>query len=228
MRQSIRSIVVTGLLALSAGLMGSASCARGSVLFASFEGDMSDGFGSFNNGVVPFSADTTGSTYSYSSYGATDGVVALDVHETGYKQDLAFDFAANGLTSQFLSNDIISFDVTSPPAGTSTAGYWQVYQLFLNAPGGGFSQIGASPLFNQYYYAGFAGSTTHISVNYDAYKASITANPGYLQMVLALNNGGGAPQDFYFDNFSLSQVPEPASLSVLGVMGAGLLGRRRR
>ena len=104
----------------------------------------------------------------------------MEVGENGYEQDLAFDFAANGFTSAFMSNDIISFDVTSAPASQypTSAGYWQVYQLFLNAPGGGFTQQGASPLYNQYYYTGFNGSTTTISVDYDAFEAAISPNRG--------------------------------------------------
>ena len=220
----IRSVVIAALFSL-----GIASAAKASLVFASFAGNMSDGFGSFNNGVVPFSSDTTGSTYSYSTYGDTDGdSSALEVTETGYKQDLAYDFAANGLTSAFLANDAITFDLTSPPAGASTAGYWQLYQVFLNAPGGGFTQIGAAPYYNQYYYSGFAGSTAHITINYDAYKATMSANPGYVQMIFALNNGGGAPNNFFFDNFQLITVPEPASFSILGLSAAALLSRRRR
>ena len=49
-------------------------------------------------------------------------------------------------------------------------------------------------------------------------------------MILALNNGGGNPtnpSDFYFDNFQLSSIPEPASFGILGMAGAGLLIRRR-
>jgi hypothetical protein len=222
-RSPIRSIIFGLLLTMTMG-----SLAKAQYLFASFEGSVSDGFGSWNNGVVPFASDTTGSSYSYSSYGATNGVTALEVTDpNGYQQDLAFDFAANGDTSQFLANDVISFNVTSPPAGASTSGYWQVYQLFLNAPGAGFTQIGGAPLYNQYYYAGFGGATTTISVNYDAFKAAMTGN-GYIQMILALNAGGGAPDNFYFDNFQLSSVPEPATLSVLALGAVGLLGRRRQ
>jgi hypothetical protein len=45
------------------------------------------------------------------------------------------------------------------------------------------------------------------SINYGAYKAAISANPGYIQTIIATNCGGGPPSDFYFGNFQLSASP---------------------
>jgi PEP-CTERM motif len=227
MRQSrIQAIVLAALISL-----GAASAARANFVLGSFEGNSADGFGTWNgSAVVPFASDTTGSAYSYSSYGATDGSVALDVtNPASYEQDLAYDFGVNGDIAQFMSNDVLSFTATAPAAGAATAGYWQVYQVFLNGQGGSFSNVASStPVVNQYYYSGFGGATFNISINYDAYKATLASNPSYLQMIIATNTGGGAPGDLYFDNFQLSQVPEPASFSILGLAAAGLLSRRRR
>lgn len=228
MRREIMRVCIGAVAAFA--VLGAASAARADYQLASFEDSAPDGFGTWdstNNVVVPFTSDTTGTVYSYGSYGATDGSVALDVNHSGFAQDLAYDFVANGNVAQFMNNDVLSFDLTSPPAGTSTAGYWQIYDVDFNAQGAGFHGQATTPVYNQYYYTGFAGQTTTISINYDAYKATIAANPGWLDMIIAVNAGGGAPADFYFDNFKLSSVPEPGSIGLMAVGALGLLSRRR-
>ncbi len=215
--------------------------ARANFVFGNFEGT-SDGFGAWTgSSIVPFAGATDGSTYSYSTVGATLGTYALDVNNGGgYKQDVAFDFKGNGDLAAFLANDVLSFDVTAPSAAAenTTSGYWQPYDVIINAQGWGFNTIAPStPLANQYYYAGFNGNTFTVSVNYDAVKAAIGSNPGWLQMIIATNDGGGTsaggsgsyqPQDFLFDNFQLSSVPEPTSVGVVGVGVLAAVSRRRR
>lgn len=217
------------------GVLGLASMAHAQFLFGSFEDSAPDGFGSWdpsanggNGGIVPFTSDTTGTTYSYSSTGATNGSVALDVSHSGYAQDVAFDFLANADESEFLNNDILSFNVTAPASnGAYTAGYWQVYGVSLNATGAGFHDLGSDPAVSQGYYSSFGGATDTFSFNYDAYKSTISANPSTLEMIIAVNDGGGAPTNFYFDNFTLSAAPEPASLSLAAIGGLVLMRRRR-
>jgi len=41
-----------------------------------------------------------------------------------------------------------------------------------------------------------------------------------------VNNGGGEP--FGFDDITISAIPEPGSLALLGLGGLCLLGRRRK
>jgi hypothetical protein len=205
--------------------LAAASAANANFVFGSFEDQAPDGFGYFNNGVKPFSAAPAGITYSYTTTGATNGTYALDVTAAGYAQnDLAYDFVGSGDLSQFMANDILSFDFTAPTSAT-TGGYYQIYSLALNAPGYGFNNVGTQPLVNQ--YPPYSGQNNVVSFNYDAIKPLIAANPSYLQMIITTNQGGGAPQDFDFDDFQLSQVPEPGSLSIIGLAVAGLLRRRR-
>jgi hypothetical protein len=91
--------------------------------FGSFEGSQPDNFGGWTgSAVVPFGSDTTGTVYSYSTIGATDGTTALDVNHSGFDQNVAYDFKANNLVSQFTANDILAFDVTYPTFSTGTAG----------------------------------------------------------------------------------------------------------
>jgi len=40
--------------------------------------------------------------------------------------------------------------------------------------------------------------------------------------------GSGSSYDFYFDNLRAGPVPEPASLTVVGLGAAGLLRRRKK
>lgn len=210
-------------------LLGVLSTARAVVVFGNFEGNQSDGFMSFtSSGPVPFASDTTGSTYSYTTIGATLGAIALDVSHAGFASNLAYDFKANGHLADFMANDILSFDVTAPTFATNS-GYWQVYNVALNSQGGGFASVGGtSPIYNL--YPPYNGQTGTVSINYDAYKALISPTTSYLQMIVTVNNGGGAPTDFYFDNFRLSAVvvPEPTSAALASLAGLGLLARRRR
>jgi hypothetical protein len=226
MRRSRTYQVVLAMLAM----FGAASAARANFVFGSFEDQAPDGFTYFGNSgpPAPFSTAPNTITYSYTTTGATNGTYALDLNSAGYTQgDLCFDFVANGDLAQFMANDILSFTFTAPTSSTGT-GYYQIYSLVLNAPGWGFNSLGSTPTLNQ--YPPYSEQNNVVSVNYDAVKTAIladTSNPGYIQLILTTNQGGGAPQDFDFDDFQLSQVPEPASFSILGLAAAGLLGRRR-
>lgn len=65
---------------------------------------------------------------------------------------------------------------------------------------------------------------------YHTLTFSIPANAGTVTISAsgAANSSGGA-EGFAFDNFQFSQdVPEPAAIGFVGVIGAGLLARRRR
>jgi hypothetical protein len=237
-----RRALLCGVFA--AGVAGMASFASASSFtVANFEDGMTDGFGTATNSGVTansFASPTTGTINTPAT--GTDTTQVLDLFAAGFNggltsgADLGFDFKASGLATQFLANDVLTFNWEVPPSAT-TSGYSQLYNIILNAPGAGFVGVGGSsgatsPLavttgtVNQ--NPTYSGQLNTVSINYDAYKAAISANPSYLQLEIQTNNGGGAPSDMYFDNFTLSTVPEPASLGMLVVAGAGMLGRRRR
>lgn len=224
---------------VTAGLCGAS--AQAAVTFADFENGSTSGFGNLTSstGVQPFAAPATGQVITPTAGSLTTKV--LDLTASGYNggqsggADLGYDFVPNGHLTDFMNNDVLSFDWEAPPG--ATAGYTQLYQIVLNAPGAGYTAVDgyAAPFNNadenQYSYNGYNGITHHVTLNYDAYKAQISANPGYIQLGIVTNTGGGAPADIYFDNFQLSPAaatPEPASLGLLGAGALGLLVRRRR
>jgi len=241
--ENVRKRVLMFHAALVAGLgVISHGSSAGAQIFANFEDGTPDGFGTLTNssGVTAntFSSPTAGSVITPGT--GTDTTKVLDLTASGFNgglstgADLGFDFVANGLTSQFLANDILSFQWEVAP-GTESTGYSQLYNIILNAPGAGFTSVGGSsgatsPLavttgtVNQ--NPPFSGQLNTVSINYDAYKAAITASPGYIQFAIQTNDSN-PPTDFYFDNFTLSTVPEPASASLLGLGGLSLMLRRK-
>ncbi|HWB55152.1 MAG TPA: PEP-CTERM sorting domain-containing protein [Tepidisphaeraceae bacterium] len=227
------------------GLLGAASAARAQYVFANFEDGTPDGFGTLgNSGVTPnsFTSPTAGSVITPGS--GSDTTKVLDLTAAGFNgglgsgADLGYDFVANGLMSQFFANDVITFQWEVAP-GNEPSGYAQFYNIILNAPGIGFQNVGGTSgatnialatvtgAVNQ--YPPFSGQLNTVSINYDGAKAAIlanTPNPGYIQLAFQTNDAN-PPTDFYFDNFTLSAVPEPTSIGLLAVGALSLLHRRR-
>jgi len=218
-----------------------ASVAQASITFANFEDGATDGFGTFTNSGVTantFTSPTTGTNIVPVT--GSDTTHVLDLYAAGFNgglssgASLGYDFNSNGLATQFMANDVITFQWEVAP-GNEATGYSQLYNIILNAPGPGYTTVGGSsgatsPLatvtgpVNQ--YPGFTGQINTVSINYDAFKAAMTGT-GYIQLGFQTNDAN-PPTDFYFDNFTLSTVPEPASFSILGLAAAGLMGRRHR
>lgn len=244
----MQRIRLAGLALASMIPLVAASAASAQTVFGNFEDGTTDGFGylSSSSGVQPFPASPGPTVAVVVPSSGPDTTHVLDITASGYNggqsggNDLGYDFAANGLTSTFLADDVISFQWEVAPGETFPGGYAQLYNIVLNAPGGGYTTVGGSsgstsPLAvtTGTVQAGSAGTLYTVSIDYDAYKAAIladTTTPGYIQLGITTNNGSGN-LDYYFDNFTLSTapaVPEPASLSLLGLGVAGMLIRRRR
>jgi hypothetical protein len=225
--------------------LGLAKVSQAQVVFGNFEDGLTDGFGTgTNSGVTAntFASPTAGAVITPGS--GSDLTKVLDLTASGFNgglssgADLAYDFVTNGLASQFLANDILTFSWEVPPSATGS-GFSQLFNIIFNAPGAGFHNVGGSGggTFAGVTVTGtvnqnppYNGQVNTVSINYDAYKAAISASPGFIQLEFQTNNGGGAPSDIYFDNFTLSAVPEPATivLAGLGMAALGLIAKRRR
>jgi hypothetical protein len=156
----------------------------------------------------------------------------------------------------FNANSWLTFTF-SVPTGSATAGFNQIYNIAINAPGygynnfmnggnaaatwGTYSQASGTTSFNQtgepnyYFFAGDAALDTEtITINYSSILPAIIAGgESYLQMTIQGNTGGGSPliQDFNNVELSTQPVPEPATLALAGlggIMGMFVIRRHKK
>jgi hypothetical protein len=129
------------------------------------------------------------------------------------------------LTNTLASATSVSIDVFAP-AG-SFGGYWGFDIDFDNAATGfesldGFTYGGADapPIGTE--------DTITVSVT-PSQNAALAASGDPTQLFVQMGGGYTAGSEtVYFDNLQATVVPEPASMSMLGLAAIGLLGRRRR
>jgi PEP-CTERM motif len=60
------------------------------------------------------------------------------------------------------------------------------------------------------------------------FTGTISTGTGGVTQVAIYNNNGGQGSDLQFDDLSITNVPEPMSLALLGLAGVGTMIRRRR
>ena len=231
----------TFLLAMATGLVGMASIAPATVVVANFEDGLTDGFGTgTNSGVTAnaFASPTTGTVITPGS--GTDTTKVLDLFASGFNgglssgADLGYDFKANGLATQFLANDVLSFQWEVAP-GTQASGFSQLFNIILNAPGAGFTAVGGSggntsPLavttgtVNQ--FPPFSGQLNTVSINYDAYKGAGSRRIPALSSWKFRPTTQGVPLGRPISIsiiFTLSSVPRTNITGPAGLGGAGML-----
>jgi len=198
------------------------------------------GFESFSGGSVEALTatstpgvyqDAEGDTYQSTVVPGTS-TPALLVNigaNTGFDNALVFDFAAQGLTSAFKANDIISFNVTYT-AQSNGSGQNKMTQWTINSgPSGGFEQqsntTGDMALNG---YPTTSQVTFNVTENYDSIKSTVPTSPTYLQYIQGVQDYNGSYPTFYFSNFELTAVPEPASATLMGLASLGMISRRRK
>ena len=203
-------------------------------LIGSWQGTSDEGWIDWGNGL---SITNTANTNKYQFVpGAVTGFnQSLQISQGGYNQSLAIKLESiPGGRAAFLHNTLLAFTFSVPAASVSgaTAGYSQLNSLIINASGLGFSgqafatntwsatgstgNNGANGQPNFYFYAGAPARTQTVIFNYSNILSQITAttNSGYIELIFAFNNGGGAPTNFFVNNVQLlgsaAQVPAGA------------------
>ena len=183
--------------------------------------------GDWEDGMDGWADWSSSATYTP---GATEGVTlgsgSLLVEQSGWGQSLSIKLQNSGLVDEFMANSIFSIDMSvAANDGTITGGYTQIYAVSMNAAGPGWTDVASGTPVNFYWWPGSGARTQTLEIDYSAFRDAITST-GYVEIIFSLNTGGGAPPQMYFDNAQLL-VPEPATLSLLGLGAAALLRRKK-
>jgi hypothetical protein len=216
-------LTVAAMAALSLG----AASASAQLLYSFETGDSPNGKDGFiPNGAVP-SQDTVGATVGSNSL----KVVTSGGYTGTYTQaDLPALLSDPNLSA-------VSMDITIPTTPVY-AGNYDDLGVVLFISNGGEAEYGdqyASPTSAWANIDLTPGSTTTITVPIEGNNPD-TASPvsfatlesdGWAVTGFQLTMDGDQAQTFYVDNIQ-AIVPEPASISLLGAVGAMAFGRRRR
>jgi hypothetical protein len=221
-------------LVLSTGFPGKAE-----VVIGSWQDMTNDGWIDHGNGL-PITDPQNAGKYSFAQNVVPGYAVSLKITQAGCLN--LQNFAT--LLEAFLANQLLSFTFSVPAAAEtgSTSGYSQIYAVYLNAEGLGWTQIpwslatatgwtydnGQDGMPNFYFWEGAPARTQTVVINYSSYLSQISENPSYLELIFASNNGGGAPDYFYMNDVKLLQIPEPTSLPMITVVLGALFAFGRQ
>lgn len=186
-----------------------------------------DGWINWSGGLPINDPSLMPSQYQYDTLGKTLGSNSLHMTKSGWNQTLAIKLNYAQRVA-FMANSIFSIDVTVPEDSffDGSGGYAQIYNLTINAEGYGWhDQFATTPALNFYFWDGSPQRTATLTLDYSAVKPLIAPNMGWIELIFATNASSNRG-DFYFDNAQLT-VPEPATLSLLGLGAAALLRRKK-
>jgi hypothetical protein len=234
MKTYIKTLAILSVLALATSVQAQ--------VIGSWLGSDSDGWIDWSGGQNP--------VLSYSKYSLVSGVVpgysqSLQLQESGWNQSLSIKLENNSPDQAYFFADQLLSVTWSIPAGTG-GGYEQLWGLYINGGGGyGFTLQPASEVSitgsgetsgtgsELDFWSGSPMQTQTVTWNYSGILAALEADgngpsSGYIELIFTSNSGGGAPNTFYFDQVTLSQVPEPTSLALIGLGAASLFWLRRK
>jgi hypothetical protein len=195
------------------------------VLVGSFEG-VNDGWhdhvATANNGWVPVYVDDptiNPSLYQFSDAWATNGDYSLETTVTAW----GF-YMRREIRDVYWEHSKIEFDVYATDNGGGWAQIERIVEQFSDSPhvNGGWTDLPGS-----HWDLAF-GQTTHIVYDYSAYKGGEygTEAATYGNFIFGLNSSG-AGVNIFLDNIQFTGIPEPATISLLGLGGLALLRRKK-
>jgi hypothetical protein len=186
-----------------------------------------DGWVDWGNGASVDAAANMPSKYNYDSVG---GDPALKLTKAGWNQNLAIKLQDNGFVDDFMANKKLVIDLTVP--ATSQSGWAKIEEITLNAEGAGWGDYKlVAPAFFGWGDGGGGAQSTKLEFDYSAYLSdpdvlALGRNPYWVEIIITTNNDSNH-NDFLFQKAALI-IPEPASLTLLGLGIAMMLLRRRR